>query len=210
MSEISPNPRPSSPLIVRPSFEAARRSIVWRGGFPALVLTAIGLASAARSGTTTLLATLGGIAAIATTLVVGAFRYSRSAQISLDERELRLRRWNTEDVVIPRHHIHGVALRELRGPGGRSEPLLIVYGRDGRALAVRDRRLWRDRDIAQLASSLSRGRVPRSRTTTAKKLAAEFPGSMAWWRVHGTLVALSLVVIPTVVTVIVFATVGAH
>jgi hypothetical protein len=163
-----------------------------------LVRTSSGTARIAGLGAL-LLAGIAGVAAV--------FYYIHSTWLETDGADLRLSKWGARRLLAS-SQIRGFALRDVRGPGGRAKPVLVVYGEHDRSLAVFDRRLWNTDDLTKVADGLGISLHVASHVTNGvAALEREFPGSVPSWQLHGTRTALIFVfgvcvAIPVIVTAI--------
>jgi hypothetical protein len=193
----APQPRQS----FRPSASGIKRFVFARGAAVWLLLTVIQLVASAHEGRQTFATSLIVLISIAVAGIAFCLWYSVWVRIELDDVELRIRRFFGRKLYLLRMDVGGVALRDVLGPGARARPVFLIYDKSDRCRATFDRRLWTPSDIEKLSASLG-GRGPKPRRTTDGKLEDEFPGSVSWWRQHGVLVAVGIVLIPIAAVVV--------
>jgi hypothetical protein len=159
------------------------------------VLTALQLAAASAEGPDALIGSLAALAALVLIGLGASAWYLKWVRIKINGGQVEL--WLPRGVRtrIERTELGGVALRDIRGPAGRSRPVFLIYDLEHRCRAAFDRRFWAQADVDTLATFLGSPNA-KSRSTTNERLNSEFPGSLASWRQHGTLVAIAIVFVP--------------
>jgi hypothetical protein len=178
-------------LTIRPSATALLRSRLLTGGGIWLAVLVLELAASAASGRSTFIASLAALAGLTIIEVLAFMYYLRSTWIEVaEDGHVLLSKWGRQ-LRYTTDEIVGIALRDVRGPGGRAKPLALFYGHHSQCLTVLDRRSWNADDLSRLADTTGVAlRQPSHVTNGVAALEREFPGSVPGWRLHSIRTAI--------------------